>query len=76
MLLLVDLSFDEYVVSLPILITFGFQVHFVRYQNGYTYLLLRNFFPTLYHEIISVFDIKVYFLDATEGWILFSYLFC
>jgi len=32
--------------------------------------------PIYYIEVISVFEIKVCFLDAAEGWILFLYMFC
>ena len=34
------------------------------------------FFPTLYSEMISVFEVEMCFLYTEEGWILFSYPIC
>jgi hypothetical protein len=34
--------------------------------------LLGIIFPTLYPEVMSIFDVEVYFLHAAERWILFS----
>ena len=36
----------------------------------------KIFFPTLYSEAMSVFEVEVCFLYAAEGWILFLYPIC
>ena len=36
----------------------------------------KFFFPTLYSEVMSVFEIEVCFLFTEEGWILFSHPIC
>lgn len=65
--------FDGYGMSFP----FSYdQFGFIKYYSGYPSLLLKNIgleyiFLSFYPKVIPIPDIKVYFMDASEEWILF-----
>ena len=89
---MVDFSFDEYEVSFFILFDnfwlANLYLYFVKYiklnikyQNGYYSLFLgticlENCFPSLYSEVVFVFDTEVCFLYAAKCWVLFMYSVC
>ena len=39
-------------------------------------ICLEYLLPSFYPEIMSILDVKLCFLAAAAGWILFSHLFC
>lgn len=39
-------------------------------------ICLKNLFPMLYCDVMSIFDVELYFFYAEQEWILFLHTFC
>ena len=67
--------------SLSLLVNFGLKSILLDIRMTTAHLFLRsiyleNLFPTLYGEVMTIFDVEVCFLDAKEGYVFFSHPFC
>lgn len=77
-ILLVDFSLNESIVVLPISLNYSlFEVYFIGYIGLFLgSVCLEYLFPSFYPELISIFDVKVYFLDAAkDGPVFLSSMF-